>query len=70
LIKLLPYILFEKYIYILAVGMTSQGTSTVAIVSAHFFMRSKKRPCRKREAITEKRQNANEVSAVYSDAAG
>ena len=42
----------------------------MAIVSAHFFMRSKKRPCRKREAIAEKRQNANEVSAVYSDAAG
>jgi len=33
---LLPYILFEKYIYILAVEMASPGNSTVPIVSAHF----------------------------------
>ena len=34
--KLLPYILFENYIYILALEMATQGTSTVPIVSAHF----------------------------------
>jgi len=36
LIILLPYILFEKNIYILALEMASPGTSTVPIVSAHF----------------------------------
>jgi len=38
LIKLLPYILFEKYIYIYisALEMAGIGTSTVLIVSAHF----------------------------------
>jgi len=40
LIKLLPYILFEKYVYILALKMATwpdpATTSTVPIVSAHF----------------------------------
>jgi len=35
LIKLLPYILFEKYNYILALEMANPGTSTVPVVSAH-----------------------------------
>jgi len=35
LIKLLPYILVEKYIDILALELASQGTSTVPVVSAH-----------------------------------
>jgi len=30
---LLPYILFEKYIYILAPEIASQGTTTVPVVS-------------------------------------
>ena len=33
--KLFPYILFERYIYILAFEMASRGTSTVPIVSAN-----------------------------------
>jgi len=35
---LLPYILFEKYIYILKIGngQPRRGTNTVPIVSAHF----------------------------------
>jgi len=33
---LFPYILFEKYIYMLALKMARQGTSTVPIVSAHY----------------------------------
>jgi len=36
LTKLFPRILFEKYIYILALEMVIHGTSTVPIVSAHF----------------------------------
>jgi len=36
LIELLPYILFEKYIDILALQWPAQGTGTVPIVSAHF----------------------------------
>jgi len=36
LIKLLPYILFENYIYILAFEMVSPGNQHCAIVSAHF----------------------------------
>jgi len=35
LVKLFPYILFERYIYILAFEMASRGTSTVPIVSAN-----------------------------------
>ena len=34
--KLLPYILFQKYIYILASEMASPGKGTVPVVSAHF----------------------------------
>jgi len=36
LVKMLPYIIFEKYIYILALEMASPGVSTVPIASAHF----------------------------------
>ena len=36
MIKLLPYILIEKYIYILPLEMATQGTDTVPIVSACF----------------------------------
>jgi len=34
--KLLPYILFQKYIHILALKMASPGNGTVPVVSARF----------------------------------
>ena len=34
--KLLPYILFEEYIYILALERPDEGMGTVPVVSAHF----------------------------------
>ena len=34
--KLFPYFLFEKYVYILALKWPAQRTGTVPIVSAHF----------------------------------
>jgi len=37
LVKMLPYIISEKYIYILALEMASPGVSTVPIASAHFL---------------------------------
>jgi len=38
LIKLLPYILFEKYIYILEWKWPAKGTCTVSIVSAQLYL--------------------------------
>jgi len=42
MVKLLPYILFEKYINILALEMASQsamqGTGTVPIASTHLLL--------------------------------
>ena len=43
LTKLLPYILFEIYINILALKSPVQGTGTMPVVSAHFL--SLRRKC-------------------------
>jgi len=60
LIKLLPCILFEKYINILALEMAAQGTGTVPMVSAHFHSNLQKVS----KSVSEAHENMSECAMV------